>query len=222
MIRSDLHKIINLTECSILFSLLCSQTYADNYWNFSAPAKKRKPVELLVSKDLKRYLDAVEDNRELADVSATNPYLFGLVHPLEPQTKFLDAYQVMRNFAKNCNPPGKERWKIMKATELRKQVATYVGIKQLNSHEISQIARFLGHSEAIHHGIYRQDQLLQLCVWMTKFLESAKGQDDQTQQKKTQKKPWEAPGRSSDKNEDMEIGEFNIFLLYSLCYIIFY
>lgn len=131
----------------------------------------------------------------------------------------------MRNFAENCKFPGKNRWKLIKATELRKQVATYPGVKKLGAFEVSQTARFMGHSEAIHHGIYRQNQLLQLCVWMPQFLESAMGRDEEkSEKKKPSKKPWEVDGARSNEradeialpeisnSDDMEIGKLIIFL----------
>lgn len=92
------------------------------------------------------------------------------------------------------------------------QVAINAGVKQLNDLKISQTARFLGFSEAKHLGIYRQDQLFQLYVWMAPFLKCAMGQEKNKKEATEQKpKPWKVTIGNSNEDKEPKLGKFHKF-----------
>lgn len=91
--------------------------------------------------------------REKAAVHESNPYLFAL-----PQVKtnskmqmikfrHLSATFLIREFSIKC---GAEHPETLRATQLRKHVATQSVSLNLRDNEISNLQSFLGHSDKIH------------------------------------------------------------------------
>lgn len=146
--------------------------------------KLRHPLRALVPEDLKECLDLVLERRVQAGVSPNNPYFFGTPNLVAGQYNYLRASSVLSNIAHKSNVEHPER---LKATELRKHMATYASQMQLTDDQIAEAARFMGHSVRIHNNIYVQHSSVWDIVHMSKVLEAALGENDESKQAKSTK-----------------------------------
>lgn len=161
------------------------RSYADFYWIFPVLAKLRHALKVLVPRDLKECLDLVKEQRTLVGVSPSNPYLFGTPNMVANTFNYFRASAVLSHIVSQSKVEFPNR---IKATELRKQAATFAAKEQLSDFEIAEIARFLGHSERVHLNIYRQPLIVRDVVHMSKFLERALGEHKTSKQQKKQAK----------------------------------
>lgn len=115
-------------------------------------------------------------------VSPRNPYLFGTPNLVSNNYNYFRASSVLNHIAHQSGVVHPER---IKATELRKHVATYAAQMQLSDFEVAETARFLGHSERIHRDIYRQPLIVRDIVHMSKFLEAALGEGRESKKGKS-------------------------------------
>lgn len=111
--------------------------------------------------------------RNEAGVSDENPYVFGL--PGGNNT-FLRACKLLRSFSKLCGAKNPEN---LRGTQLRKHIATRSILLDLEKQEISDLAHFMGHNEAIHRSHYRIPIVTRDIIKMSKLLEIAQGSHDQ-------------------------------------------
>lgn len=168
--------------------------YADYYSVFPILAKLRHPLRVLVSNDLKECLDLVKDQRILVGVSPNNPYLFGTPNLVANNYGYFRASSVLNHIAHQSGVAHPER---IKATELRKHVATYAAQMKLTDFEIAETARFLGHTERTHLGIYRQPLIVRDIVHISRFLEAALGEKKDKPSKDTSKQKTLQPSIQS-------------------------
>ncbi|KAG5861673.1 hypothetical protein JTB14_022219 [Gonioctena quinquepunctata] len=110
--------------------------------------KPTSPTEILL-----RY-------REKTGINAGNPYLFALPPSIKTQDlqvgivhRHLSATTLLRKYSKAC---GAKNHSLLRATTLRKHVATKSMTLNLSSDEIHFLQGYLGHAEKIHREYYRQ------------------------------------------------------------------
>lgn len=115
-------------------------------------------------------------------VSPRNPYLFGTPNLVSNNYNYFRASSVLNHIARQSGVEHPDR---IKATELRKHVATYAAQMQLSDFEVAETARFLGHTERIHRDIYRQPLIVRDIVHMSKFLEAALGEGKESTNNKS-------------------------------------
>ncbi|XP_074033455.1 uncharacterized protein [Leptinotarsa decemlineata] len=105
-------------------------------------------------------------------VSNYNPYIFGLPGGDKKQYPHLQACHLMRKFSECCGAEHPER---LRGTHLRKHIATTCVMLNLEPQDISDLSNFMGHSENIHKGIYRQPIVSREILGISKLLEAAQG-----------------------------------------------
>lgn len=117
-------------------------------------------------------IDTILKHRKAAKVSSNNPYLFGLSSLVKNKYRYLLACDLLRQYAVEC---GAENPETLRATELRKHIATMCINYNLSENEITSFANFMGHADKIHLVHYRQPVIEKEIMEISEYLETAQG-----------------------------------------------
>lgn len=145
---------------------------AKKYVRFTIRGKLMRTVPVLLSAQLLQCIELILKCRGNAQVSAENPYLFGIPGYNKSCFKYLNACELMRRFSTEC---GAQRPWILRGTSLRKHVATISVALDLSENDVSDLAKHMGHAITIHKEIYRQPIISRDIVRMSQVLEKAQG-----------------------------------------------
>lgn len=145
---------------------------AKRYVRFTLRGKLGRSVPVLLTAELRDCIDMILKHRKAAKVSSKNPYLFGLPTLIKNKNRYLLACDLLRQYSIDC---GAEKPETLRATELRKHVATMCINYNLSENEISTLANFMGHADKIHFSHYRQTVLEKEILEVSQYLEAAQG-----------------------------------------------
>lgn len=145
---------------------------AKKYVRFTLRGKLGRTVPVLLTEELKNCLEMILKHRKAAKVSSKNPYLFGLPSLQKYKHRYLLACDLLRQFAVDC---GADNPETLRATELRKHIATICIHYNLTENEISTLANFMGHADKIHLTHYRQPVIEKEILEISQYLEAAQG-----------------------------------------------
>lgn len=165
---------------------------AKKYVRFTLRGKLGRTVPVLLTGELRDCIDMILKHRKAAKVSTKNPYLFGLPSLIKDKYRYLLACDLLRQYAVEC---GAENPETLRATELRKHIATMCINYNLSENEISSLANFMGHADKIHLTHYRQPIIEKEILEISQYLETAQGIDQDRED------------NSSDDNSDSEFSE---------------
>lgn len=101
-------------------------------------------------------------------VDNTNPYLFGLPGTLKGDHRYIRASECMTKFAGECEAIAPAT---LRATKLRKHLATMCSTLHLSEEETNHLATYMGHSSAVHREVYRQPIIVREILTLSKLLE---------------------------------------------------
>lgn len=153
-----------------------AKKYAKEYVRFLIRGKLNRTVPVLLDSGMLQAIKILLKYRDRAKVPTKNPYIFGLPSmDKKSQDKYLRACALLRKYSVQSGAKNPER---LRGTQLRKHVATTCISLNLTEAEVSDLANFMGHGEAIHKNIYRQPILEKDIVNMSKLLETAQGTGD--------------------------------------------
>ncbi|XP_031358186.1 uncharacterized protein LOC116181886 [Photinus pyralis] len=169
---SDYHsrsKIDNTSNLSLLDQQ--DRQAAETYSRFEIRGKLNRSVPVLVHWELELCLNLILKYRSDAGIHVDNPYLFGLPQ-VDHRHRYLRAYVIMRIYASQS---GAKQPHLLRATVLRKQIATECAVMDLSENTIKDVAMFMGHAEDIHNKIYRLPVQTRDIVRMSRVLEAVQG-----------------------------------------------
>ncbi|KAF5271984.1 hypothetical protein FQR65_LT17493 [Abscondita terminalis] len=144
---------------------------AERYKRFEIRGKLNRTVPVLVDFEIEECLNLIIARRNDAGIPPDNPYVFAC-RSTDLRNRYLRAYFLLRSYAKQC---GAAKPHLLKATELRKQIATQCALQDLSENVIHDVANFMGHHINIHNSIYRMPVDKRDIVRMSKILESIQG-----------------------------------------------
>jgi hypothetical protein len=104
-------------------------------------------VVVLLTKGMKSAMDALMNRRQAAGVES-NPFLFSTQYG----NGHLRGHDAIRIHSKACDAQHPE---YLRATRLRKHIATVSQIMNLQDNELDILAKFLGHDVRTHRHYYR-------------------------------------------------------------------
>lgn len=110
-------------------------------------------------------------HRKDAGIPKSNEFLFALPTQLR-RIKVINVWTIMRSFAVAC---GAQNPSSLRGTNLRKHMASFCATRNLNDNDVSNLADFMGHDDAIHRNIYRNNPLSTQVSQMTLLLDAAQG-----------------------------------------------
>ena len=123
---------------------------AKRYVRFTLRGKLGRTVPVLLMTELRDCFDMILKHRKAAKVSSKNPYLFGLPSLVKNKHRYLLACDLLRQYAIEC---GAENPETLRATELRKHIATMCIHYNLSENEVLSCKLY---------GTYRQNILKSL------------------------------------------------------------
>ncbi|KAM0725806.1 hypothetical protein ACS0PU_008532 [Formica fusca] len=147
---------------------------AKKYVRFTLRGKLGRTVPVLLTEELRDCIEMILKYRKAAKVSSKNPYLFGLPSLKKDKHRYLLACDLLRQYAIESSAENPET---IRATELRKHIATICVHYNLSENEISTLANFIGHADKIHLSHYRQPVIEKEILEISQYLEAAQGAD---------------------------------------------
>ena len=112
--------------------------------------KKGRTVPVLLTNEVKTWMDLLVKARGNVGVSSQNKYIFARPH--YGSEGHIRGSDCIREYSKDC---GAERPNLLRSTKLRFQIATLSQILNLKDHELDLLADFLGHDIRVHREFYR-------------------------------------------------------------------
>lgn len=170
---SDFHnreKIKNGDE--VLFNCLNeeSKQAVQNISRMQIRGKLERQVTALLKPEIEDSLELLLRLRENVKNLVNNHKLFGL--PSKTKAKSVDACRVLVKFSNKC---GAKNPSSLRGTNMRKHMASMCISLELDDNHVSEVAKFMGHSEKVHRDFYRHNKIEREVVRMTQLLEVAQG-----------------------------------------------
>lgn len=153
--------------------------------------KLYRTVPVLLKHNFDDCLELLLRYRKDAGVPENNEFLFGLSSKCG-RIRVIDAGALFRKFSDLC---GAENPSSLRGTNLRKHFASMCATMELSDNDLTNVAKFMGHSNEVHKAVYRHNPLQQEVVQMSTLLEVAQGKNvvdtvgqvNQTKRKRTMK-----------------------------------
>ncbi|XP_026291159.2 uncharacterized protein LOC113215712 [Frankliniella occidentalis] len=131
--------------------------HASSLKMINLPGKKDRVVPLLFNPLSYEATTLLIKHRLQCGIIAENPHVFAVAGT---KVNTIRADVVIREAAESC---GAEDPLSLRATQLRKNVATTCQLLALNEHELDVLAKFMGHDINVHRQFYRlSDDAIQL------------------------------------------------------------
>lgn len=110
--------------------------------------KGSKQVAILFTRRMQELVNKILEIRKKV-VPEANKYVFALPGSSD---RWINGSETIRKFASRCGAKNPE---LLTSNRFRKQIATILQLMNIESDEIEQIARFMGHTEKTHREFYR-------------------------------------------------------------------
>lgn len=136
----EAENILSTTEKQILSSVK----------RIEIKGKKGRKVPVLLREIHITAIDLLIAERENSGVDPGNQFLFGR-NNYQSQSPISSCEQI-KKYAQKANL---EKPELIRSTKLRKQIATYSQLLNLNQQELEQLCTFMGHSINVHLDYYR-------------------------------------------------------------------
>lgn len=120
---------------------------------FEIRGKLQRIVPVIASRSHVACIELLLETRTRVNVNENNPHVFGLPGDDETRWKFLSACALNKLFAQKSGLLDHQQ---LRATELRKHMATQGVAFNLNENEVNDLCQFMGHHKDIHKTVYRQ------------------------------------------------------------------
>ncbi len=122
----------------------------ENLTRVEVRGKRGRKVPILLPANVKESVELLIKTREDAGISPSNPYIFA--RPYYGSQENMRGCDSLKRYAKSCGAKHPEN---ITSTKLRKHVATVSQLLNLKTHELDQLATFMGHDINVHREFYR-------------------------------------------------------------------
>nr|CAI5864196.1 unnamed protein product [Callosobruchus analis] len=135
-----------------------------SYKKIVSIGKGSRPVTILIPKKMFKYYKLISTLREELRFPIENTYFFTY-----PESKYwIDGCTIIRKYANMSNA----RYpKLLTSCKLRKHIATVTQLLNLQSNEIDQLAKFMGHTPKTHECFYKLPQDVYQIAKISKILQ---------------------------------------------------
>ena len=114
--------------------------------------KRGRKVPVILTPEVKESIDLLNKARKAVGIPRENPFI--LARPSRQSLEHMRAWDCLRKFATECEPPLSNPTNIT-STKLRKYIATISQVLSLKETEVDWLARHLGHDIQVHRDFYR-------------------------------------------------------------------
>lgn len=155
-----------------------ARKYCDKYVRFSIRGKQNlRDATVILDEMMLNAINLLIKNRKNAKIHPNNPFIFAVPGYSSENHKYLRSCELMRKFSKEC---GAKMPKSLRATDLRKHIATYFVNHNINNLERTKIANHLGHTMAVHENYYHLINIAEEICELPQILSRACGINDAT------------------------------------------
>lgn len=151
-----------------------SQQYAKKFTRITIRGKLGRTVPVLLDSIIIKSIDTILKYRKQAGVKSNNEYIFSAPNACKLKKKYLRACPLMRKFSRKC---GATIPSSLRGTMLRKQIATYTAMLNIEDTQVDNLTNFMGHAKEIHKNIYRVPVPVKEMTDVSRLLEAAMGND---------------------------------------------
>lgn len=112
--------------------------------------EKGRKVSVMFPTNVRESMELLIKTRDKVGISQSNPYIFAHLH--YGSQEHIRGCDSLKQYALSCGAKHQEN---LTSTKLRKHVATISQILNLKTHELDQLATFIGHNIEVHREFYR-------------------------------------------------------------------
>lgn len=150
----------------------------DKYVRFSIRGKQNlRDATVILDEGMLNAINLLIQNRENAKIHKKNPFIFAVPGSITEDHKYLRSCELMRKFSKDC---GAKIPNSLRATELRKHMATYFVNHNINNIDRKKLANHLGHTMGVHENYYHLVNIAEEICELPIVLSRACGIDNAT------------------------------------------
>ncbi len=151
-----------------------AKSLARKFKRMKIRGKLGRDVPVLLKPMVDKAIQLLLSYRKEAGLSDDRLFLFELPLSCAINIRVVNACELLRNLSILC---GASNPLSLRGTTLRKHMATTCISLELNDVLVSEVAKFMGHGDKIHHQYYRKNPLQNEIVQMSQVLEAALGKD---------------------------------------------
>ncbi|KAK0076137.1 hypothetical protein PV325_005823 [Microctonus aethiopoides] len=151
-----------------------TKEFAKQFVRLVLRGKLGRTVSVLLNPFVVECIETIIKFRKQAGVKSDNEYIFSDPHANKLSKKYLRACPLMRRFANEC---GALIPSALRGTTLRKHIATYTSMLNIEEHQVDRLANFMGHHKDIHKNIYRVPVSVAEITDVSRLLMAAVGDD---------------------------------------------
>lgn len=179
--------------------------YAKQYVRLTLRGKLSRTVSVLLSPFIVEYIEILLKYRKEASISSRNEYVFAVPNTNSLKKHYIRACPLMRRFANDC---GALIPSSLRGTDLRKHIATYTAMLDIEDNQVDRLANFMGHHKDIHKSIYRIPVPIAEMTDVSRLLVAAMGNDEE-ERNDDQSEDENSASSDSDCNENFESSDEN-------------
>lgn len=152
-----------------------TRKFASQFVRLTLRGKLGRTVSVLLSPLLVECIETMLKYRRQAGVRADNEYVFSKPHTSKLSKKYIRACPLMKRFSNEC---GALLPSALRGTALRKHIATYTAMLNVEESQVDRLATFMGHHKDIHKNVYRVPVPVAEITDVSRLLMAAIGEDD--------------------------------------------
>ncbi|KAG5870736.1 hypothetical protein JTB14_021989 [Gonioctena quinquepunctata] len=128
-----------------------SRKFASQFVRLTIRGKRGRSVPVLSNPLAVKCMDKILMCRKQAGVSDDNEFILSVPGRNSHAKKYIRACPLMRRFANDCGATPSA----LRGTTLRKHIATYTSLLNVEDCQINKLANFMGHAKEIHKSYYQ-------------------------------------------------------------------
>lgn len=122
----------------------------ENLTRVEIRGKRGRKVPVLFPTNVRESVELLIKTRDKVGISPSNPYIFA--RPYFGSQESIRGCDSLKRYAQACGAKNPEN---ITSTKLRKHIATVSQLLNLQTHELDQLASFMGHDIEVHREFYR-------------------------------------------------------------------
>lgn len=152
-----------------------AQKIAGRFTRITTRGKLDRIVPVLLHRFIVKCISLIIKYRKHVGVKNDNPFIFCRYTTNSSQKPYIRICPLLRKYAVECGAKFPER---LRATKLRKHVATSTAMIGLEDAKVDRLANFMGHHKEIHKNIYRVDVPVAEMTLIAQLLKTAMSHDE--------------------------------------------
>lgn len=151
-----------------------SLQFAKQFVRITLRGKLGRTVSVLLCPMSVKAIEIILKFRSNAGITKDNKYIFSKPITSKITKMYYRACPLLKKFSEEC---GAQIPESLRGTTLRKHIATYTSLLNVEEASVDRLANFMGHHKDIHKGIYRMSVPVAEITCVSKLLMAAVGDE---------------------------------------------